>query len=69
MCTSNSLSSCAILALALGVSGGVTRVVDTRPDGADFEEFPDFTDSGMLERTDTLPANDEGGREEGGGKE
>lgn len=41
--------------LALGVSGGVSRV-RTMLDGIDLEEeAPDFTDSGMLERTDTLP--------------
>ena len=42
--------------LLLGVLGGVTRA-NARFDGVDLkEEWPDLTDSGMLDRADTLPA-------------
>lgn len=41
------------------MSGGVSRVT-AMLDGTDLEEEePDFTDSGMLERTDTLPEEKE----------
>ena len=47
------------MSLVLGVSGGVIRDEAT-PTGRDFRaELPDFTDSGILERTDTLPGKRE----------
>lgn len=48
-----------MMSLMFGVSGGVIRV---RAMLAGTEELPDFTDSGMLDRTDALPKK-EGERE------